>query len=301
MARPAQDQWAEWLLERRFGSGNPEQRNAFLEELVPWRDRVLGNAAVKEGDTLLDVGAGDGLIAFGALDLVGENGRVIFSDISRNLLDHSKILAEKMSVIDRCEFLIAPADNLSAIGDASVDVVTTRSVLIYVKDKRRAFEEFYRVLKPGGRLSIFEPINRFRQPEPPHLFLGYDVTPVQDLAGKIYDVYRTIQPLDTDPMLDFDERDLFDLTENAGFDEVHLCYEAEIVAGDTLWGISEWEAFLNTAGNPKIPTFAEAMDQALTPEETERFTAHLRPLVEQNRRKGTAAHAYLWAVKGRES
>jgi len=288
-------------LERRFGGGDPEQRNAFLEELVPWRDRVLGNAAVKEGDTLLDVGAGDGLIAFGALDLVGENGRVIFSDISRNLLDHSKILAEKMSVIDRCEFLIAPADNLSAIGDASVDVVTTRSVLIYVKDKRRAFEEFYRVLKPAGRLSIFEPINRFRQPEPPHLFLGYDVTPVQDLAGKIYDVYRTIQPLDTDPMLDFDERDLFDLTENAGFDEVHLCYEAEIVAGDTLWGISEWEAFLNTAGNPKIPTFAEAMDQALTPEETERFTAHLRPLVEQDRRKGTAAHAYLWAVKGRES
>ena len=288
-------------MERRFGGGDPEQRNAFLEELVPWRDRVLGNAAVKEGDTLLDVGAGDGLIAFGALDLVGENGRVIFSDISRNLLDHSKILAEKMSVIDRCEFLIAPADNLSAIGDASVDVVTTRSVLIYVKDKRRAFEEFYRVLKPGGRLSIFEPINRFRQPEPPHLFLGYDVTPVQDLAGKIYDVYRTIQPLDTDPMLDFDERDLFDLTENAGFDEVHLCYEAEIVAGDTLWGISEWEAFLNTAGNPKIPTFAEAMDQALTPEETERFTAHLRPLVEQDRRKGTAAHAYLWAVKGRES
>src|SRR5215211_1525875 len=301
MARPAQDQWAEWLLERRFGSGNPEQRNAFLEELVPWRDRVLGNAAVKEGNTLLDVGAGDGLIAFGALDLIGKNGQVIFSDISQDLLDHSRTLAEEMGVADRCAFLRASADDLSALENASVDVITTRSVLIYVKDKRRAFEEFYRVLKPGGRLSIFEPINRFRQPEPPHLFLGYDVTPVQDLARRVWAVFERIQPIGADPMLDFDERDLLDLAENAGFDKINLCYEAEIVAGDTLWGISEWEAFLNTAGNPKIPTFAEAMDQALTPEETERFTAHLRPLVEQNRRKGTAAHAYLWAVKGRES
>jgi ubiquinone/menaquinone biosynthesis C-methylase UbiE len=49
-----------------------------------------------------------------------------------------------------------------------VDAVTTRSVLIYVKDKRRASEEFHRVLKPGGRLSIFEPINSFTYPEPPH-------------------------------------------------------------------------------------------------------------------------------------
>ena len=42
-----------------------------------------------------------------------------------------------------------------------MDIVTTRSVLIYVEDKRRAFEEFFRVLKPGGRISLFEPINRF--------------------------------------------------------------------------------------------------------------------------------------------
>jgi arsenite methyltransferase len=49
--------------------------------------------------------------------------------------------------------------------------VTTRSVLIYVEDRRAAFAEFFRVLRLGGRLSIFEPINRFALPH--HLF-GYD-------------------------------------------------------------------------------------------------------------------------------
>jgi ubiquinone/menaquinone biosynthesis C-methylase UbiE len=54
-----------------------------------------------------------------------------------------------MGVLDRCEFVHASADDLSALEDVSLDVVTTRSVLIYVKDKQRAFEEFHRVLKPG--------------------------------------------------------------------------------------------------------------------------------------------------------
>jgi len=158
--------WAEWLLHRRDG-GDPEQRRKALEFLRPIRDRVLRNAALGEGDTLLDVGAGDGLIAFGALDLVGEWGRVVFSDVSRDLLDHSRSLAEEAGVLGRCKFVEAPADDLSALGDASVDAVTTRSVLIYVEDKRRAFSEFHRVLRPGGRLSVFEPINRFVLPNHP--------------------------------------------------------------------------------------------------------------------------------------
>lgn len=296
MSEPIRDQWAEWLLERRHG-GDEEDLKATMDFLRPIRDRVLRGAGLPEGETLLDVGAGDGLIAFGALDLLGAEGRVVFSDVSQDLLDHSRTLAEEMEVAGRCEFVLAPADDLDDIEDDSVDAVTTRSVLIYVDDKRRAFEEFYRVLGPGGRLSIFEPINTFAYPEPSHLFQGFDVTPIQDLARKVRAVYEAIQPYDTDPMLNFDERDLFDLAEAAGFEQVYLDYEAELTSGKPRWGITDWEQLLRVSGNPKIPTLGEAMNEALTPEEAERFAAHLRPLVEQSRRKGKYACVYLRAVK----
>jgi len=59
-------------------------------------------------------------------------------------------------VAERAEFVRAAAEDLSSIPDASVDVVTTRSVLIHAQDKDAAFREFHRVLRPEGRLSIFE-------------------------------------------------------------------------------------------------------------------------------------------------
>lgn len=57
------------------------------------------------------------------------------------------------------------AEDLSAIANDSVDLVTTRSVIIYVDDKRRAFSEFLRVFKPGGRTALFEPIDDRRMIE----------------------------------------------------------------------------------------------------------------------------------------
>ncbi len=145
MAKSAQDQWAQWLLERRHG-GDAEKQKAMLQSLYLVRDKVLHNTRLAYGDTLLDVGCGDGLIAFGALPIVGERGKVIFSDISQDLLDHCRSLARQVGMLDRCLFARASADNLSMIETNSVDVVTTRSVLIYVAAKQKAFDEFYRVL-----------------------------------------------------------------------------------------------------------------------------------------------------------
>jgi arsenite methyltransferase len=195
-------------------------------------------------------------------------------------------------VSDRCSFVKARADDLVGIEDASVDVVTTRSVLIYVADKEASFREFIRVLRPGGRVALFEPINRFCMEERREGFWGYPSDGLGDLARRVEAVYTAIQP-DSDPMLDFDERDLVRFAESAGFFPIELDFHADIKPTDS----KPWDAFLNSSGNPKIPTIAQAMEQALTPEERDRFAAHLRPLVEEGRGVWRMGEAYLTAVK----
>lgn len=273
-----------------------------LSTLSQVRDTVLQNARISQGNILLDVGCGDGLIAFGALPLVGERGRVIFCDISQNLLDHCRALAQKMGVLDRCQFLQASADNLQMIESNSVDAVTARSVLVYVREKKQALQEFYRVLKPRGRLSIFEPIPSFMYPEPPNLLYGYDMTPIMPMAKKLRAVYERYQSAQTGSMSDFTERDLLKFLEEVGFPEVYLALQIAIVPG-TSENIPpaarkpNWEAFLKSSLNPLTPTLEEAMRQAFTADEAERFIKYLRPLVETRQRVDRSAVAYLGAVK----
>ncbi len=291
MAARPRDRWAEWLANRRFG-GDPEYAERVLGELGAVRDKVLDNARLAEGETLLDVGCGEGLIAFGALERGA--GSVVFTDISDDVLEVCRRLAGELNALERCRFANASADDLSAIPDASVDVVTTRSVLIYVKSKEQAFSEFHRVLRPGGRISLFEPINRFgAYREGEVRFWLYDLRPLPEIAAKLNAVYDAIQPPGEDPMLDFDERDLIALAERAGFFPVELDLRAEVKPSDP----QRWETFLQLSGNPNIPTFAEAMDQALTPAERRRLTAVLKPLVEDGRGTWRMASAYLWATK----
>lgn len=291
-AEAGEDRWAAWLARRRHG-GDPEQLRRTLEFLAPIRAQVISHAALTRGDTVLDVGCGDGLIAFAAAEEVGPSGLVIFSDVSTDLLDRCWRLASELGINERCRFERAAASDLSPVEDASVDAVTLRSVLIYEPAKATAFGEFHRVLRPGGRLSLFEPINRFVSPEPPERIRGYDVGTLTELAAKVRAVYEAIQPAAIDPMVDFDERDLLRLAEESGFAQIHLQLWADIERPKP----TPWQAWLHSSGNPRIPTLAEAMEQTLTREETERLSAQLRPQVEQGTGQHRMAVAYLWATR----
>jgi arsenite methyltransferase len=283
------DCWADWIRMRRTG-GDPEYEARTLEHLAAVRDRVLDNAELRAGQTLLDVGCGNGLIGFGALERGA--AKVVFADVSSALLGDCRELAGEAGVLKRCRFVEASAEDLRGVDDESVDVVTTRSVLIYVDDKERAFREFQRVLRPEGRLSIFEPINRFGLEERRRTW-GYTLNgDAARLVEKLTSYMRRFQPLD-DPMFDFDERDLFALAERAGFFPVRLDYRAEAVPLEAR----SWESYLHSSGNPKIPTFAEAMDGALTAEERELLVAELRPAVEEGRGVWRMGSAYLVAIK----
>jgi arsenite methyltransferase len=281
----SRDRWAEWLAVRRFG-GDPEVRRRNLADLAVIRDKVLDLAELEVGESVLDVGCGEGLIAFGALERGA--GQVVFSDVSSDLLDFCRSAADELGVADRSRFVQAAADDLAVIDDASVDLVTTRSVLIYVARKRDALREFARVLRPGGRISLFEPINRFAVRDA-DTWWGYDLSAVSTEAAKLRAVFEALQPVDSDPMLDFDERDLIRLAEEAGFFPIHLVLEVDVKRSEPR----PWSAFLSTSGNPNIPTMAEAMAQALTPAERERVTAQLRPQVEQGLGEWRMACAYL--------
>ena len=107
---------------------------------------------IREGDTVLDIGSGSGTDALIAAMLAGPGGIVYGLDMTpamRAKLEHNAAAMK----IGHVRVIEGNAEQIP-IPDASVDVVTSNGVLNLVPDKRAAFGEIARVLKPGGRLQI---------------------------------------------------------------------------------------------------------------------------------------------------
>lgn len=289
------DHWSRWLLERR-DAGDARVRRIALEHLAPIRDRVLANAGPLDGATLLDVGAGDGLIGLEALERVGPAGVVIFSDVSSALVERCEEAVRAHGSLERARFVVARAEDLDGIADGSVDVITTRSVLIYVADKADAFAAFHRALRPRGRISLFEPINRLTFPEPRDRFWGYDVAAVAELADKVRAAFEDMHDPASATMTDFDAGDLVLLAEQAGFARIHCDCHIDIEPGQPP-SATNVETLLDTSPNPLAPTIREAIAQALTEPERERFVVHLRQAHDEGRQLRRLAVAYLAAAK----
>lgn len=271
------DHWTEWVLHRRHGN-TPDARTKTLARLAKARDTLLDQATFQPGDTVLDIGCGDGLLGFAILERTAPHGQVIFADISHDLLEICRDIATDLGYLNRCQFLHARASDLSNIQNTQIDSVALRSVLIYEPDKQTAFHEFFRVLRPNGRLFLSEPINSFSRPaRPDTIYLGRDMSAAPDLVRKIRAVYQNEQFPAQDPMHNFDERDLLHMAGTAGFTEIHLTYTAHIEPRPP----EPWKTALHRAPNPNVPTLHEAMQKALTPQEQDRFTSLLAPQMAQ--------------------
>jgi arsenite methyltransferase len=221
---------------------------------------------------------------------------VIFSDVSADLLAECRRRATADDLLQRCRFVQAGAEDLRGIADRSVDVVTTRSVLIYVQRKEAAFAEFFRVLRPGGRFSIFEPINGFAEAQAGAVLAGLDVTAVADLVAKVRRVYSSV-PAEQDPMLNFDERDLLRWAREAGFTAVDLDYRAEVDVPQPP-ATTDWDVLKEIAPNPLAPTYEEALTLALTDQERDRLETHLRAaLAADVPARSALATAYLRGIR----
>lgn len=292
---PPSDEWSRWLLDRRDG-GSDSQRAVTRNRLAKVRDRVLAPLEPLSGATLLDVGAGDGYIGLEALNRVGPNGRVIFSDVSEELIQGARVAVRTLEAEERAQFLVTDAEGLAQVETASVDAATTRSVLIYVDRKDRAFEALHRVLRPGGRLSLAEPVNRLMFPESDDRLWGYDVTDVRELAQK---VKGSLDGSDraAAAMLEFDDRDLVELAERTGFERVHLECHIDIEPGVSLMEAEDVETLLRMAPNPLSASLGEAVEEALSPAEAERFVAHLTEAIAARAAIRRTAIAFLVADK----
>jgi SAM-dependent methyltransferase len=120
-------------------------------------------ALIKEGDTVIDLGAGAGNDAFVARSITGEKGKVIGIDLTEKMVDKARANAEKLGY-NNVEFRLGDIEQLPVTSNIA-DVVVSNCVLNLVPDKAKAFAETFRVLKPGGHFSVSDIVLRGALPD----------------------------------------------------------------------------------------------------------------------------------------
>src|SRR5665213_2987908 len=109
-------------------------------------------ANIKKGDVVIDLGSGAGNDCFIARAETGESGKVIGIDMTEAMIEKARINAEKLDY-HNVEFRLGEIEKMPITSNVA-DVIVSNCVLNLVPDKRKAFEEIFRVLKPGGHFSI---------------------------------------------------------------------------------------------------------------------------------------------------
>ena len=114
---------------------------------APWTKHLLEAAGVHEGDHVLDIACGTGVLTRDALSCVGVAGSVVGVDAAPGMIAAAKELEADINwVLGKAEAL--------ALEDASFDCTMSQFGMMFFEDREAAVHEMFRVLKPGGKLAI---------------------------------------------------------------------------------------------------------------------------------------------------
>nr|WP_322047785.1 methyltransferase domain-containing protein [Paraburkholderia sp. J67] len=262
---------------------------------------MLDFAGLRAGMTLVDVGTGDGLVGLRAIERIGASIRVIMTDVSARLLQHAQARAQASGVSGQCTYLHCAAQRLDGIADNAADALTMRAVLAYVDDKPAAMREVFRVLKPGGRFAIAEPILRDEALEVCMLRQLIDSGSIDNSdpffplllrcrAAQFPDTEEQVRAL---PITNYGERDLVRFAIDAGFTDIHLELHIDVKTADCV----PWETFLRMAPHPLSPDLETILQTRFTREERDYLEVRMRAMFESGKQPGASRIAWLTARK----
>lgn len=120
-------------------------------------------AGIKEGDSVLDLGSGAGNDCFVARAIVGETGKVTGIDFTDAMLAKARTNATRLGYTN-VEFVKGDIEEMPLV-DNTYDVIVSNCVLNLVPDKKKAFSEIYRVLKPAGSFCVSDVVIKGDLPE----------------------------------------------------------------------------------------------------------------------------------------
>lgn len=156
-------------------------------------------AGINPGDTVVDLGSGAGNDVFIARAIVGEKGAVIGVDMTQEMINRAEANRKKLGY-ENVEFRLGDIEALP-VDDDTADVVISNCVLNLVPDKKKAFAEIYRVLKPGAHFCVS------------------DIT----LKGKLPDALRKSAEMYVGCVAGaVDTNDYLEIIQNAGFSNVDV-------------------------------------------------------------------------------
>lgn len=243
------ENWTQWLMETRFAFLTPQMKQQTINWLKLVRDNVLLRANIKEGETVLDIGTGTGLLAFKALEQLKGTGLVIFSDKFKDCLDSCEKFLKSQNITSGYKMLNCPAEKID-LPDNFVDKAMCRSVLVHIVDKQPAINEIHRVLKKGGRFCCFEPViksnTRYWELTTPDKIRNYE---------KFKNAENEFMSDSNDAMCNFDENSIAKNLEIAGFSDGSV--DCDVIPSTYTATAEMVDKWFTTPPSPDRPTMKE--------------------------------------------